>query len=242
MRLTEGISFRQAVTRLADGLTDGEIQSFSPQANSSTSLPSDIRHQVAMNHQRLMHGPDGQTGRDYLMSRGLFPEMLERFKLGYYPAVNAITLPWYDMGGNVVAVRYRFIDSTEHRYRAQPGSNMTGYLFGTQAMRNHGNLVIVEGEVNALTLYQTALDFDVFSIGGESQMIPAWPTQRYDRILIWCDKESRAVEKARAVGAYRAYWSDEDANDLCKFWPNVHFDELPYHSAPIITRPEKALA
>lgn len=129
----------------------------------------------------------------------------------------AIVIPWF-RGGNLAAVRYRFlalhtytdIDGKERKVKQSSvyDSDFTGALYGghvlpafcTMALNENGRnaeslrtLVLCEGEINAMSIWQEtdALNWDVFSLGSESQKLSAGAlafAERYGRVIIWMDK------------------------------------------------------
>lgn len=153
----------------------------------------------------------------------------------------AIAMPWY-AGGKLTGVRYRFL--TTHNGRKQTseaGSQFVGRLFGSQGLpdwatmasgrcgtinRNDSkfqfaDLVICEGEFNAMSLWQSAghTNLHTLSLGSESAkltdaMIAA--AQRYRNIIIWADRTEVARELQAAMPRANSIVSPggKDANDL----------------------------
>jgi DNA primase len=84
---TENLSFPETVERLAEdaGL---ELPKTSPEerrrAEAAVSLYAVCEAATAF-FERELHGPRGQTARDYLQRRGLDDETIARFRLGYAP-------------------------------------------------------------------------------------------------------------------------------------------------------------
>lgn len=151
-----------------------------------------------------------------------------------YPAQPIILLPWY-AGGRLVAIRYRFLQS--HSYidaGGKPQTNKQGSLFGSiferrlfggqclaRACEDLRTLVICEGEINAMSIYQIAGEtkVDVLSIGGEStHLTPAMVdyARQFRHIIVWADRPQVAKNLMAALpGAYGvASPEGQDANDL----------------------------
>jgi hypothetical protein len=201
---------------------------------------------VAECQDRLLE-PAGEAGAEYLLSRGLEPRTWLAYGLGFRPdaavpgtegkqRAPAIVLPWY-AGGRLVAVRYRFLAAQAgHKLTAEPGSQFAGRLFGGQALpdwvrlpadggrRNaeawHA-LLIVEGEINAMSAWQVAADtgLHVLSLGSESAGLSEAAVQaarHYGLVLAWADKGTVAqrlmAQLPGAVGVQSP--GGEDANDL----------------------------
>lgn len=151
-----------------------------------------------------------------------------------YPPQPAILMPWY-AGGRLVAIRYRFLQS--HSYIDAGGKEQTnkqgslfgsvfeGRLFGGQCLARFcedlRTLVICEGEINAMSIYQIASEtkVDVLSLGSESQhLTPAMVdyARQFRHIIVWADRPQVAKNLMAALpGAYGVASPDgQDANDL----------------------------
>lgn len=172
--------------------------------------------------------------RDYLTSRGIATETIKAFKLGYrgvnLPSSNqkelAIAIPWFDQGGALVAIKYRFtesytytdIENKEQTHNKTSRGNFKGHLFGWQAVTGlHDTLVVIEGEINALSLWQTGR-FDVLSVGGQSMFLHLpeeliETAKKYKKVLVWADELPFAEAAAGQLGAI-AMNSEKDANKL----------------------------
>lgn len=177
-------------------------------------------------------------GSDYLMGRGLDPGTWEAFRLGYATnAMNAgpaIALPWY-RGGALWGIRYRLLNPPPGRDKiiSERGSRYGGILFGGQALAlppdsdllSCRTLCIVEGEINAMSVWQVAQDarVDVLSLGSEAAHLTDAAiavAKRYRACLVWMDKADKAREYAAKVSG-GASWSEvkgkkSDANDLLR--------------------------
>ena len=204
-------------------------------------------------HKALMasNSENAKQCSEYLLGRGIAEDTQRVFKLGYrtatlpstwddnkkvlsYPKQAAITLPWFDRDGTLPAVKYRFIES--HDYTDIGGKlrnenktsrgNFFGRLFGWQAVKGPDRnqvLIITEGEMNALSLWQAGEGMvDVLSTGTES-MMKTLPddvieyAQQYPYRIVWADKGEIADETARRIGAASMRSpGGQDANDLLK--------------------------
>ena len=140
---------------------------------------------------------------DYLHSRGLSDETIERYSLGFIPNLfdprdkserPAISIPWIISSGDITGIKYRYIDATalqkSRRYRQEGGGDLI--VFGLNANDHREDIIIIEGEINAMSIKQTAGQYvDVLSIGSDSN--PAGIDQavkiasRYNRKLVWLD-------------------------------------------------------
>lgn len=182
----------------------------------------------------MLASPAGDPGRAYLVGRGLQPETWQAWGLGYDPAKwdtlqkrkrPAIVMPWH-WPPELCALKYRFLDSKEKsdRFISMGGSEQR--LYGLQMCGHEQALILCEGELNALAIWQAARagglgGFDVVSFGSENAGASQWAAKvaaRYGRVIVWTDEEDRA-QKAMAnipgaLGKRSPYGLD--ANDLLK--------------------------
>lgn len=130
----------------------------------------------------------------------------------------AIVIPWY-RGDRLAAVRYRFLEIHQYtdiggkprtaRLVSEYGSDLAGLLYGGHVLPEFcrmpiddangrcaeqlRTLVLVEGELNAISIWQVASgwNWDVLSLGSESQKLSAHGREfanRYGRIMVWMDR------------------------------------------------------
>jgi len=141
----------------------------------------------------------------------------------------AVTLPYlrHDTD-DIMAVRYRHINPNEDRYINEPGSNPV--LFGLHLVDlNTDTLIVVEGELNAISIWQASheLGVTVVSIGSQhaTEQQLTWVSRlsrHFPRCLVWCDEADnalnlRAVAKSSSVLPLRSPRHNGekiDANDL----------------------------
>ena len=165
---------------------------------------------------RLLLNSDAMMGREYLLRRGLHRGVWYAWQLGFSHIFDpkakctrpAILLPWFDFDHShyvVTAVKYRFIDENPNglRYLSRRGS--MPLLFGLwDALPEHHTLLIVEGEINALSIWQCiASGVSCVSFGSESGVrtgILKQLTRMYRRAFVWADDPKRAGEIRAAIG------------------------------------------
>lgn len=206
-------------------------------------------------HCQMVLASGDNEGTQYLASRALKPETWHAYGLGYDAARRAIAMPWY-RGGRLSGIRYRSVVPDvpkAQRLTSEKGSSFRNLLFGAQALTADWHaplpngfdplarrrLFIVEGEINAMSVWQAAYgaQVDVLSFGSEAQPIPppmlpiCW---RYGMVVCWKDEEARARAAQKMLpGHAAAYWSENtpeegggksDANDLLRagtLWPTL---------------------
>lgn len=164
-----------------------------------------------------------QRAREYLTNRGFTIETIQAYKLGFY-GINvahgedtkepAISIPWFDKDGRLVAIKFRFIDDhfrpdnkgNEKLVRYTSRGSVAGRLFGWQTVKGPSRnnvLIITEGEFNDMALWQ-ASKFDVLCTGSESNTIPEDAikfAQQYSYRIVWADDASISGNALRRINA-----------------------------------------
>jgi hypothetical protein len=163
----------------------------------------------------------GAPGRAYLEQRGITQHTWRCWLLGYAlvsppwdPELRqrtggaAITIPYmHSRNDTCFAVRYRRIVARtgEDRYVNEGGSFCL--LHGLHMIDlNAHTLVIVEGELNAISIWQAARDLGVAVVSIGSQYLKKETLEAtakfstfFPRSLVWCDDPDRALRVRRAV-------------------------------------------
>ena len=179
-------------------------------------------------HERLLRSPAAAQARSYLLARGLTPATWSAFLLGYVSGKRlpkdreqtapVVSWPVYDeVTGDACAVRYRFVTETPTGDRYTSAGSTRGRLFGAQLVREYLDgardwyaegrrcLVLVEGELNAMSVHQacSATGVDALSTCSEAQWrLPAWCVElasRYGAVLTWFDKPETAAQVAQQI-------------------------------------------
>jgi len=238
LRRRDHLSFTAAVDRLLAGYVPA-----APRSALQVSTPAPAwreahwqeaaRAEVQQAIWRLEHETAAEQGRAYLVNRGLLPTTWRAWGLGYarvwHPRLKAlapaITLPW-QAGGNIQAVQYRFIVpglAKQDRFSQRKGGERT--LFGLDLRKGRETLILTEGELNAVSLWQVAhTQADVLSFGsqegivnGRTQRLARAIADEYERVFIWLDEKPRATAAVQAIAPGNGYalWSEggRDAND-----------------------------
>lgn len=134
-----------------------------------------------------------------------------RFKVGKgKEEANAIIIPWMGPDGLIKAIQYRLIGGASRRFHSKYGGQKTIYGAHLLAPSRDKILFIVEGEFNAISIWQEAhradLPIDVISIGGEgigderlSKLVKL--VARYQGCVAWLDRD----EVAKRVGNHLTY-------------------------------------
>ena len=245
LRRREHVTFGEALARLAD---------LAPSAGLAPCLRSQVARErypdgrawqdpawqrgarkLARAASWRLAGLEGEAGRAYLVGRGILPEVWQAWGLGFaevwHPVrkanLPAITLPW-DYQGDVRAVQYRFVDqylTKNERFGQRMGSDRV--LYGLDLLTDwRPALVLLEGELNALSVWQECRNqAHVLSWGSQGNIqrppvleVAARLAARYQRVVVWADERplAEAAVEALGIGACgRLLWSEGglDAND-----------------------------
>lgn len=142
----------------------------------------------------------------------------------------AVVIPWFwrTRGAwRVHGVRYRFLET--HKYTDVNGreretkiggrGSVRGLVFGLQSLPDYGELpadygkapiqgkrtlVICEGEINAMSIWQTfdGAPVDVLSLGSQGQGVPdgiAKLAALYRSVILWLDEPDQAARKSAGL-------------------------------------------
>ena len=141
---------------------------------------------------------DGMRGfepaQEYMASRGFGQQISEEWRIGYDYLSDRVTIPVFNHEGNLVGFKgrawrentipkYMIMGDygTQQRYGFQPYQK-SKYVFGLNIIRNHYNsdVVIVEGELNAIAMHQR--DYSALGIAGSE-----FSQTQCDLIKMYCD-------------------------------------------------------
>lgn len=247
MRFVSGCTFQEATERLTnqpwpERKKPSPHQQRGHKMDERTADWFDNAAKLMAQHQLAL--PDSE-GAEYLQKRGLTPATWEVFGLGYAPTIKnpetntlmpAIAMPWY-RGGKLTAIRYRFLKPAgKRKITSLPDSRFGGVLFGgqglpewihpqlepdTKGLEQFCTLVLCEGEINAMSIWQVAFEtrVHVMSVGSETGQLSAGAVAfaaRYGRVIIWMDKEELAKKLVAQLPNSFGFSSPngKDANDL----------------------------
>lgn len=220
------------------------VKPVAPAADIEFDEPKQRRHLEEL-HANMLDAKAPAAAREclqYLTGRGIEVDTLRAFTVAFdtvgLPGTDgkqrapAVALPWYNLDGALQHIKYRFL--TRHTYTDKHGKereekskgrgSFGGLAFGYQALQGPSKrdvLIITEGEINALSIWQVANGtVDVISVGAQ-EAIKNLPkgvkdlAKQYKHRLVWADERSIADESARSISAYSmASPNGKDANDL----------------------------
>lgn len=167
----------------------------------------------------------GSESERYLRKRGITSETAEAFNVGHTAKFDgALMMPHIGKNGMVSTVKYRLLKADHaNRFRQIAGGQQT--LFGAHLAKKSAKCILVEGEINAMSIWQAvnkAFTVDVFSFAGMGMHNYAMKAaSRYCGGLIWTDeREASRALAAKAGSNFNAWASSEvegrkgDANDV----------------------------
>jgi hypothetical protein len=166
--------------------------------------------------------------------RGLSEQTIESWSCGFTSAKfdpsygknrPAFVMPWLSSDGKVYNVKYRFTNDRESKLRFISISGGNPIIFGEQMLVRNDLLIVTEGEINALSLWQECNSFaDVVSVGSDSnnnskEYVNSLIENRgYDQCLGWFDCPSKAITFRDFVPGSKTMTSPggKDANDILR--------------------------
>lgn len=218
----EGLDFRAAIRQLGGDLSsplrDDDLPPLvqKPQTKPQQQDPQTIERLTALAFEaaRLLLDRNSMLAeqvRAYLDRRGLNENTRDLAMLGaamvYDKKVKrerpAVAIPYHNDALNVRAIKYRFVDDDPNglRYTMEQGSAV-GFYYIPEYLGRFDRLLIVEGELNLLSIAQVKPETDLLSTGSQSigegmKQILIRLAGRYRRVWCWFDDPQKAAEVAR---------------------------------------------
>lgn len=175
----------------------------------------------------------GAPGRDYLKARGLNGNTATHFKLGFTDA-REIAIPVFK-NGDLVDYKFRNID--EKKFRRHSGGET--WVVNEEAFKiakEEKKLICVEGEFDAMALYQLGFDYVVSTTGGAQGPTP-WLNEIDKDVLVYIcydndePGQEAAVKLADRIGIDKClnmvFKDAKDANEfLLKGGTKEQFEQM----------------
>jgi len=138
-------------------------------------------------HDRLFQRP---VPLQYLRTRGFNDEAIEYFKLGAKRSKGGfeITIPHW-VGKEVMNIKYRTLPPAECKWRQEGHSRKV--LFNQNALEDNDEIILAEGELKAVALWQHGFKNVVSLTGGVATLRPEWfdVLQKCTRINLMMDMD-----------------------------------------------------
>lgn len=158
----------------------------------------------------------------YLDSRGISTASINRFKLGVRRKEGKRWLSIPHLSGSEWAnVKYRSLPPAEKAFEREFGCRSV--LFNSNAVGRFEELIITEGELDAITLLQHGFENVVGATGGAGSFDAAWilELERAKKIFLCYDSDEAGQKGARSVArrlGYNRCWNvvlpAKDANEF----------------------------
>ncbi|PWH18805.1 MAG: hypothetical protein DDG58_06040 [Ardenticatenia bacterium] len=158
---------------------------------------------VARKHRPTRNGHQSFTLDDYARLKGLPHTFLSALGVSdrTYHARTAVAIPYYDVQGRVVAVRYRLAATGERRFVWKQGSHVQPYgLWRLAEARQTGYVILVEGESDAQTLWYHGIP--ALGIPGATTWQAGWAAHLEGLIVyVWQEPDAGGREFVARIGA-----------------------------------------
>jgi hypothetical protein len=208
------VDFKTALNKLGGiAIPVGPIARMKPERPGYT-MPDETWQDEALTaildaNTRLLGKSEGEPGRAYLTSRGVTPGSWYYWLLGYAIIENrpAVVIPHLAENMTVLAVKYRFLDAKDKSDRFKMRGGSKPVLYGLHHATGGETLLVVEGELNAVSIWQCNPNgVDVISTGTETlsgyarERLPQL-ARRYKRCAAWLDDPEHTKEVGGLLGA-----------------------------------------
>ncbi len=193
---------------------------------------------------------------EHLKGRGFTDEIIKKFDLKDNPAEGYVEIPYKDINLKPLYVRknnYNNEDTALKKYETPSKETLPGkhsWFYGLWLLENKPNLIITEGEYNAISLHR--LGKQVIAIAGEQlpfdekmlRQIPCY----IKNICLLFDKYEMAIKRASELEKYygdnvnifiASYSDSMDANDYLKEGKTDRLKEIiknrePFYKGQVI--------
>ncbi len=148
-------------------------------------------------HKRLM---GDERALEYCTKRGLRAETLQHFKVGLQPkkGINWLAIPHINEGV-CHNVKFRALPPADKMFRRVKGS--ASVLFNSDILADHQEIVLVEGELDAMSYWQAGIKNVIGLTGGADTFLPEWYDLLADRegVTLVLDADAVGQEGARNI-------------------------------------------
>ena len=203
-----------------------------PHAHSQASSPQVATETLEANKERntqyikrCQANIDNLAVRDYLVSRGIGPEVGKRDGLGYDPATKRLIIPW--KGSSYYWIGRDITGASSRKYDKPKSAEVGPQPVWNPDALTHPSYFVVEGPMDALAL--SRLGFPAVALGGvgiSSLIEEASRTQSRSCAILMLDSDEpgkkaqerahAALEKAGLI--YMDYAGDRFAKDADEMW------------------------
>ena len=165
-KTTQGVDFKTALV-MAAGFAGIDIGEDLHESISKAVKERDERKEELYGYRQALE--EEKKPQKYLSDRGIKPETIEQFRLGYRRDWKAIAIPIYGRGGSLDAISYRYIDpNSDKRYHHKNNEMWTkgDALYNAQSLDiDQGFVCVCEGMFDVLTVHQAGFKRVVGTMG-----------------------------------------------------------------------------
>lgn len=191
---------------------------------------------VLQYHQALLSDREATL---YLTGRKIGMQTIKRFKLGVRTMNNAkwLCIPHWERR-EVVNIKYRSLPPAKKEFLREPGCRSV--LFNIDALATHREILITEGEIDAITLVEHGFENVVGATNGAGAFDAEWikGLEKAEKIFICFDADEAgrkgALSLAKRLG-YNRCWNIslpcKDVNDFFLDHAREEFDRLIRNAA-----------
>ncbi len=141
---------------------------------------------------------ENQKAFNYLIGRGLKLDTIKYFKIGYVQDKSGdwITIPYYE-SGKLINIKHRSLEGK--KFKNVKDAKLT--LFHQDCLKNTKEVLICEGEFDAMMCWQSGIKNVVSVPGGAGTFMPEWIDQMEDmeKIYIWYDNDEPGIKGLEMV-------------------------------------------
>jgi 5S rRNA maturation endonuclease (ribonuclease M5) len=178
----------------------------------------------------------------YLQSRGITSESIKRFKLGLFSrnGTQWLTIPHFE-AGELINIKYRSVPPAEKTFRRE--KDCRSVLFNGDVLNNVDEIIVTEGEIDAITLVQAGFENTVGVTAGAGSFPREWIDQLkgIKRIYLAFDGDETGQKGTRSIakllGHERCFHlqlpEGRDINDFFRDHDVFDFQQLLNQASPI---------
>lgn len=235
-----------------------------PQWNAPPQQWQEGARNFARECQRILWSEQGEHALEYLRNRRLSDEIIKAAMLGYHPHANpgtarewgravwlpqGIVIPWlFERYTWRITIRNEAIAYGQGRYMQVAGGSNGLYLADILKKRKRPHVVLVEGELDALSIFQTCRDLVHVVATGTTQggHIPRWVSllAQQEQVFVAFDAEDKGdlaaqwwLSRLPNARRLRPWWRDanqmlQDGADL-RDWLRTGIEETQRLPGPV---------
>ncbi len=206
-RCGETGSFWGLLKRLKDKKAQEHFFTKGTQSTEMSTFRKQITEKADYMYKVLTETDLAKSAREYLKGRGITSEDAERYKLGFADDLGAISIPYFD-GEDVVGIKYRLINPLEGQPRYLNETNSKCELYNKNAITSAKEIIICEGELDAIIAHKLT-KLPVVALPGKDSLKEEWLAllAPIKKIYLCLDKDAQDTAKKHALklGAHKCY-------------------------------------